>query len=130
MAIHLNKNSRDPECLILDFQEILPQVNKEEAETGDTEEQEQFMGFLDIQDLKSIGFDDSFLSIGTCSKFVYLTSSINKVGGDHKKDFLTIWLNILLVDSFNRIPEVTHFKSSKIFKITFDKNKNSLDLLQ
>ena len=88
------------------------------------------MRFLDVQDLKSIGFDDSFLSTGTCSKFVYLTSSINKVQGDPSKDFLTIWLNILLVDSFNRIPEVTHFKSSSIFKITFEKNKNSLDLLQ
>ena len=55
---------------------------------------------------------------------------MNRVGDDHKKDFLTIWINILLVDSFNRTPEVAHFKSSKIFKITFDKNKNSLDLLQ
>jgi NAD-dependent SIR2 family protein deacetylase len=88
------------------------------------------MGFLDIKNLKSIGFDDSFLSIGTCSKFVYLTSSMNKVEGDATKDFLTIWINILLVDSFNRVPEVAHFKSSKIFKMTFDKNKNSLDLLQ
>ena len=73
------------------------------------------MGFLDIDNLRSIGFDDSFITIDTCSKFVYLTSSMNRVGGDSLKDFLTIWINILVVDSFNRIPEVAHFKSSKIF---------------
>ena len=88
------------------------------------------MGFINMDELKNLGFDQSYISIDTCSRFVYLTSTTNKVLEDPKKDFLSIWINILIVDSFNRFPEIAHFKSSKIFKLTLDKNKNCLDLLQ
>jgi hypothetical protein len=55
---------------------------------------------------------------------------MNSVKDEPKKDFLSIWVNLLIVDSFNRVPEIVHFKSSKIFKMTLEKNKNSKDLLK
>jgi hypothetical protein len=76
---------------------------------------EIFMSFVDIENFKSLGLDESLISIDTCSRFVFLTSTLTKLNqvekdvNNEKKSvrdqtYRTIWLNILIIDSFNRTP--------------------------
>jgi hypothetical protein len=58
-------NQSNPKALIYE--------NEVEGDKG-----EYFLDFLELNDFKELGIDETFINIDTCSRFTYLTRSINK----------------------------------------------------
>ena len=82
------------------------------------EEKEIFLGFVNYQDFGDVGLDDRNLNIDGCARFLYITCKANqasKVTDDDYKE--KVWLNLLIVDPYNKMPQVAHFKSKKIFDL-------------
>jgi hypothetical protein len=57
--------------------------------------------------------------IDGCAKFTYLTCKQNPAmtldKNDNPKE--NVWLNLLIVDAYNAVPQVAHFKSKKVFDL-------------
>ena len=122
MCFHINLNQSNPKALIYE--------NQIEGDKG-----EYFLDFLELNDFKDLGIDETFINLDTCSRFVYLTRSIETYTDKDKAKksnellengdmaaktssiYYNIWINVMIIDPFNRVPQVAHFKSSKVFRL-------------
>ena len=68
------------------------------------------MGFINFSKFKELGLDETNIKIDTCSRLVYLTRS-----KDHTTKGIKVWVNLLLVDPYGKLPHIAHFRSTKIF---------------
>ena len=67
---------------------------------------DNFVCFLDYTSDEDLGFKPNGLRIEGCSKFAYLTVDISK-------KYPVCFVNILLVDPYNDVPQICTIKSSK-----------------
>jgi hypothetical protein len=70
------------------------------------------MGFVNYNTFSDCGLDERHISIDITSRFAYLTRKPKKSKHEEKEQ---VYLNLLIVDAYNPIPQVVHFKSIKIF---------------
>ena len=105
ICVHINSNKLNPRALIYDFNEV---SGKDEDENED----EIFMGFVNYNSFSDCGLDERHISIDITSRFAYLTRKPKGSVTDKKEQ---VYLNLLIVDAYNPIPQVVHFKSIKIF---------------
>ena len=75
-----------------------------------SEEQEIFLGLINFSEFKELGLDETNINTDTSCRLVYLTRS-----KDHTQDAIKVWVNLLLVDPYGKIPHIAHFRSQKIF---------------
>jgi len=105
-----------------------------------------------MNDFKKLDLDESAINIDTCSRFVFLTQSLKvysekskiapkaksdlsktvldqtKLPEEKPKTYRKVWVNIMVIDPYNRIPQAALFKSTKIFKL-YDED-NCLDVME
>jgi hypothetical protein len=68
------------------------------------------VGFVNYNNFSDVGLDERFVSINICSRFAYLTRipSKDKKSKDGKEK---VYLNLLIIDAYNPIPQAVHFRS-------------------
>ena len=132
MCFHINLNESNAKALIYQ--------NDFDEDYGD-----YFLDFVEMKDFKDLGIDETFVNIDTCSRFTYLTRSIKRYKDKDKLKklndeteygeytgrshyFYKVWINVMIIDPYNRIPQVALFKSSKVFHL-YDE-ETAIDIMQ
>ena len=65
LNFHINLNPSNAKSLVY-------AINSNKGENSETE---IFLDFVQLNDFKELGLDETFINIDTCSRFVYLTKS-------------------------------------------------------
>ena len=79
-------------------------------------EDENFINFIEFNDLEDLGIEASDLKIETCSRFAFLTEDL------HEK----MRINVLLVDPYHEESEICLFRSNMVFDI---EGRNTRDIM-
>jgi hypothetical protein len=155
LTFHINLSTTDPKALIYqlcqDKEDKDKDKDKEKAKTTENEG-ETFLDFIEMNDFKKLDLDESAINLDTCSRFVFLTQSSKvyseksktapkakadlsktlldqtKLPEEKLKTYRKVWVNIMVIDPYNRIPQAALFKSTKIFKL-YDE-ANCLDVME
>ena len=73
---------------------------------------------MNYHQFSDLGLDERHICVDICARFAYLTRKPSEDDPYEGKE--QMYLNILIVDAYNPIPQVVHFKSKKIFDFKTD----------
>jgi hypothetical protein len=82
-------------------------MNKNKSMIYELDEDEIFFDFAEFQSFEDIGFPTEGLSIEGCSSVAFLTL---------KPESLNVHINLILIDPYYDIVQISLFKSSKYFE--------------